>query len=966
MDSQDNGTKEADGVKRVTTRLVDNHPITEADRNPRYFLSHLTEDKLDPNVPVFKEDRLEFPDNYSETCEVSGTDEYGHTVVSINHIPSKKEQNLNNLGFMLPREGVFGVNHFTPPVIGNDPAMEMDEEGSDKPIRAVRQEKDYDEGTYDTLQADGEYLNGTVLMPGSDRQTELEAEQAVLSEQGRKVRRQRRRLELGYDHRDIGNTEPWVDTHRIEAIDARLRDLHEQRAQGSLEYPLEKDAAVEAQRIRAEEKAAMERIRMAIGVKDDQPLGDRYLYQQDDAVPRVRTHGLRVGRRVSHKPIVAKPVQGDASLDAMDVYAIPVEKLYQARRQELERLRSTHYEDFDLSYLLERSGKPMEASGARSLYESRHGHTESDRPATAEEKENALLGAKVLPQRLSAAEKAELGQQLALYERFSGLSTDEAMRLYSPKLRIITPEMEAAEKEVVEKKAEEDPSLASELFGKKEGEGEQRESDGSGVTKMTVKDASEMAVSPAMDEMVRDPNKPLEDYEVGLNKKGDVMFAWRTQRSQLPDYQKDKEKFMNGVMDVINKTEVTPEEEKEARDKVITTEMMEESRRNVGQPDDVSAKTFHKRYLRGLSRARKESEVVGEVMTGFSMERPEEMLKTLGLDTEDGVEAYLMDTFKSHKSPDDKLLPPEHVDTLKLMQKASRVLNDAKAQAEKAKAEKAQAESGEAKPEETASGDAKPEEAKEEAKPAEETKEEAKPAEETKEEAKPAEETKEEAKAEEPKPAEEGKDTKDAKPTEDLRESYTHMSPMEALQRLQERFEEDGRAANTMVPTEASYTPGMGHIVDALEYSDQVYVHEKDREMIFRMYKEGIHPQEISKTFGFNERRVYAILRLMKQREQQKEGALREDIVKEFEENESPFTYDYRDMPPADMKKVERRREGHVPEWMPRFVFLQDEEEEEQVMREVNKLVQRRRREQAPTINRAGLREGASRREGEE
>lgn len=40
--------------------------------------------------------------------------------------------------------------------------------------------------------------------------------------------------------------------------------------------------------------------------------------------------------------------------------------------------------------------------------------------------------------------------------------------------------MEAAEKEVVEKKAEEDPSLASELFGKKEGEGEQRESDGSG------------------------------------------------------------------------------------------------------------------------------------------------------------------------------------------------------------------------------------------------------------------------------------------------------------------------------------------------------------------------------------------------------------------------------------------------------------------------------------------------------
>ena len=66
VDSQDNGTKEADGVKRVTTRLVDNHPITEADRNPRYFLSHLTEDKLDPNVPVFKEDRLEFPDNYSD------------------------------------------------------------------------------------------------------------------------------------------------------------------------------------------------------------------------------------------------------------------------------------------------------------------------------------------------------------------------------------------------------------------------------------------------------------------------------------------------------------------------------------------------------------------------------------------------------------------------------------------------------------------------------------------------------------------------------------------------------------------------------------------------------------------------------------------------------------------------------------------------------------------------------------
>ena len=946
-------------MKRVTTRLVDNHPITEADRNPRYFLSHLTEDKLDPNVPVFKEDRLEFPDNYSETREVSDTDVYGHTVVAVNHIPSKKEQNLNNLGFMLPREGVFGVNHFTPPIIGNDPAMEVDEEGSDKSIRAVRQEKDYDEGTYDTLQADGEYLNGTVLVPGSDRQTELEAERAVVSEQGLKARRQRRRLELGYDHRDIGNTEPWVDTHRIEAIDARLRDLHEQRESGSLEYPLEKDAAAEAQRIRAEEKAAMDAIREAIGVKDDQPLGDRYLYQQDDAIPRVRTRGSRVGRRVSHKPVEVKPVQGDASLDAMDVYAIPVEKLYQARRQELERLRATHYEDFDLSYLLEQSGKPMEQSSARSLYERRHGHTETDRLATAEEKANAIQGAKVLPKRLSAAEKAELGQQLALYERFSGLSTDEAMRLYSPKLRIITPEMEAAEKEVAETKPEEDPSLASELFGKKDGEGEQRESDGAGVTKVTVKGAAaDAAVSPAMDEMIRDPNKPLEDYELGLNKKGDVMFAWRTQRSQLPDYQKDKEKFMNGLAEVINKTEVTPEEEKEARDRVITTAMMEESRRNVGQPDDVSAKTFHKRYLRGLGRARKDSEIVSEVMTGFSMERPDEMIKALGLDTEEGVEAYLLDTFKSHKSPDDKLLPPEHVETLKLVQRATKALNEAKAQAEKAKAQEAE-KSGEAKSEEAKGEEAKP---TEETKPAEEAKgEEAKP-EETKEEAKPAEDAKP---AEEGKPAEEAKDTKDtkeAKPTEEVRESYTHLSPIEALQRLQERFEEDGRAANAMVPTEASYTPGSGHIVDALEYSDQVYVHEKDREMIFRMYKEGVHPKEISKSFGFNERRVYAILRLMKQREQrQKEGAFRNDIVEEFEENESPFTYDYRDMPPADMKKLERRREGNVPAWMPRFVFLRDEEEEEEVMREVNRLVQRRRREQAPTINRSGLPEGTSR-----
>ena len=154
------------------------------------------------------------------------------------------------------------------------------------------------------------------------------------------------------------------------------------------------------------------------------------------------------------------------------------------------------------------------------------------------------------------------------------------------------------------------------------------------------------------------------------------------------------------------------------------------------------------------------------------------------------------------------------------------------------------------------------------------------------------------------------------------------------------------------------------HPVDALEYSAQVYVHEKDRAMIFRMYRQGVSLQEISQSFGYDESRVVAILRLMQAREARKKaGIYTEKAVAALEASEDVFQYEYRDFPPANFKRAEKRREvATLPRSLPRFVFLNEEDEEAEVMKQVDRLVQRKRREKQPEIARAGLPVGKSER----
>lgn len=954
--TQDNGTKEADNISRVTTRLVDNHPITEEDRDPRYYLSHLTEDKLDPDVPVFKEDRMEFPDNYSQTLHITDTDEYGHKVTEIKRVPSKKEQDLNALGFSFPDERTFGVNYYTPPIIGNGPILEGDVAKGE--VGKQSRDDEYEEGNYETVFRDGQYLDGTVLVPGSDKQMQMDMEQMSRGTFALKARRQRRQIERGYDHREVGNSAPWVDTHRIEAIDARLRDLHAQREEGLLEYPLEKDAAEEAQRIRAEEKQAVDAIRSAIGLHDEKPLGDRYLYQQDDPVPSVSVRGRRVNSKVIHKPIVAKTPASteDASLDTMEVYSIPVEKLYQARRQELERLRTTHYEDYDLSYLLQQSGKSMtRREGAPSLYEHRHGHDEQDRLPTEEEKEHPILGASRLRKPLTATEKAELGQQLAAYERYNQMDTDTAMAFYSPYLQAITPAMEEAERAflaeqaaataaaVAEENATEGTIGAqSQLFEKRD-ETLATPASTSGIVESTVAGAAaDTAVSPALDAMIRDSTKPLSDLEIGRTEKDEVMIAWRRHRSALPDYLGDRAKFQKG-MESLLQAPVSEETQKKAMETVMTEEDLEAMRRAVGQPEDVDKKTFYRRYLRHKGTTGKEGEVIGKLMTGYSLrEDSDRILKELGIDTEDGIENYLMDTFKPHPAPDEMLMSPEQRDAMKLLQESAAAVQDANAlidAAEKKKKEEAekqtqeQAEGGEAAPEAKAEG---------EESPAAET-----PAETT-------EEARGEDGGEDGKKSKKSKKTTTAQQSADEAVSYADMSPQEAIQRMRDRLEKDQEAANQRVPTTASYASSTGHLVDALEYSRQVYVHERDREVIYHMYQEQhYHPQEIARLMGFHEKRVYAIIKLMKNREVHKEnGTFNDTLVKKYEEQESPFRYDYRDMPPANFKKADRRRKGKQPSMLPRFVFLQEGEEEAVVMKDIHRLMNKKRRASTVNLNR--------------
>lgn len=77
------------------------------------------------------------------------------------------------------------------------------------------------------------------------------------------------------------------------------------------------------------------------------------------------------------------------------------------------------------------------SDGARSLYEKRHGHSDTNRLPTEEEKENPIIGAKFLPKYLTGEEKAELGQKLVAYEKYSSLSPDDAVSFYSPYLQVL-------------------------------------------------------------------------------------------------------------------------------------------------------------------------------------------------------------------------------------------------------------------------------------------------------------------------------------------------------------------------------------------------------------------------------------------------------------------------------------------------------------------------------------------------
>ena len=232
-------------------------------------------------------------------------------------------------------------------------------------------------------------------------------------------------------------------------------------------------------------------------------------------------------------------------------------------------------------------------------------------------------------------------------------------------------------------------------------------------------------------------------------------------------------------------------------------------------------------------------------------------------------------------------------------------------------------------------------------------------------EVKEGEEVKEENKEE---PKEENKEEqKNAKPDNEMDElphydPYEHPEdPVKALDTMQERFYEAEARAERMTPFYDDANADH-HIVDALEYSGQVYVHEKDREMIYRMYQQGLHPKEISQSFGFDEGRVNAILRLMKAREgKKKEGLYTEKAVKEIEDSEDVFEYEYRDFPPADYKRAEKRREvKSLPRNLPRFVFLNEEDDEVKVMREVDRLIRRRKQEKHPEIKRVGLPVGKS------
>ena len=517
-------------------------------------------------------------------------------------------------------------------------------------------------------------------------------------------------------------------------------------------------------------------------------------------------------------------------------------------------------------------------------------------------------------------------------------------------------------REKIENGEEEDAALSSALFE----QGEQKESEESfdrtvdSLTKEERVDAvdAKYTVDSEMDTLLRDPKKPLEDYEMALTKDGDVKFAWRTNRQEVADFARDKKRFMSQFEHLVNHTEVKPGEEAMLKNTVITSEDMAAARRAVGQPSDVSDEVFAKRYLAGWKAKAGDAELVSNLLGGYSMEHPEKMLKDLGLDSEDGIERYLMGTFEAHEAPEDQLLPEELLQARGARERAEKVIEQLQKRAEEAeKAKQSQAEKsgGEGEGEaaksegESPKGEGEGETPKVEGEAAKSEGETPKVEGET-------------VKAEGESVESESSPFKTTFTTMDetpISSNPTNLS--DAFTRLMERFDQDGEEAVSILPDEETEVIGEGHIVDALEYSDQVYVHEKDRQMMYAMYQRGVSPREISQSFGFDERRVYAILRLMQDRPRhQKEGTFAAEGVDAMEEKESPWNYDYRDFPPQSYRYDDHRKVGKVPAHLPKFVFLKEGEEERKVMKEVEAIVNRQKREKEARIERKGIPLGES------
>ena len=957
----EDGNKEGDSeIEIVTTRLVDNHPITPKDRNPRYYLSHLTEDKLEDTVPVFESDRSLYPDEFGKDVRVSYVDENGNEVVEIRHVKSTKEEGLEDLGFVQASDKMFGYHYGS----NRLPSKNMDYPDEDRTTSSktgsneITNSKEVVNDELKQMDEDSMQWYNTPILPGSEMQSYLDQQYEIHKSYAQDIRREHRRMVLGYDNRMVGNSEPWVDTHRMEAIDARLHEVHLQRAAGELDYPIEKDAVEEAHRIFKEEEAALNTIEQLAKASEGKQVS-------------FSTKGKKIQQRKKHRMMKKLAVEGDNELSSMDVDAIPVERLYEARRIELEKLRQTHYEDYDLNYLLEKSGKEMKSKKqAASLYEDRHGSL--NKPSDWDLM-NPVVGVNHLNATANEREKAILQQEVELYKKYGRMPLDQSLGLYRTDINIISPEMVDAMKEFCEEentpKKEETPGLNNSMFANEQGSHGRTVKDlETRVKEEEKKIGYDGDVDKEMDFIHPDRNKPLEDIEVGYNEKKDVVVAKRAHPSKILNYQEEKLKFMKKFDDLLNE-EIAEEDKKEINNLVLTQEDIEQQRAAVGIPKDVSNKEFVKKYIKPIRKIKNAGDMVSEVVTGYSLSNPDKILKDLKLETEQDIEDYLMDTFKAHKASQQDLMSPEEQETVRLLQEASRATKLAEKQIEEEKKE------GEAPAEEKKDGESPATEEKKEGETATEEKKEGETATEEKKEgeAAPTEEKKEgeavpeekkegETTTEEKKEDETTTETSTDKKDESLLEKeeivdpYLSMSLEEAGNALATRLKQDQFRAN-MLASENPNELVRGHIVDALEYSDQVYVSEKNSEMIYKMYQEGINPKEISQSFGYDEGRVYAILRLMKNREShKKEGTFSDKPVESLEASQDVFDYEYRDFPPADFKTVEKRkRVNRIPTELPKFVFLKEGDDEVKIMKEIDRLISPKRKEKDPEIKRQGL-----------